>query len=568
MRSLRALAWLRWRLLRNSLAGGRRRDSFEQFSRAVAVLVPIALAALSVGSIVGMGVLGFLGGRAIATGDFSDLRGLFVARLILLVWTGLVVIFAITSPTQSALARYTRLLLLPIERQVLHLVEVLSHLIDPWLVVILAGMGSFAIGFLTGGRVGVGVFAAALALLMLAVLATFGALVGFLATWLLRSRRRGELFTLLFVLGISLVGLVPAYFSTDLERREQEARRGGGTSSLIDELDRNLPRWSAILPSEIYGQVIRRSIAADWTGAGIGLAALAVEAGVLFTASSLVHRRLLNSLEGERGRRRRGDLEIAKMNAPFLTPASAAVAWATFRTALRSVRGRLAVILPGPMVATLSLVFRRLEQEERWLRAAGDYGYLVFGAAIVFCMLSAQPFAMNLFGSDRSGLTLQFLMPASDRELAWGKVAGLAGVLGLAVAISLAAALAVAPTGSPFLWAAVLAGGIAAFLVMSPISIWLSALLPVAADLSKSGSGGNPHPLAGLAGTLLAMVVMAPTALVTLAAEFWWQAPAVALLVTGIWLLVAAALAVPLMRLAARTLGARRENIALVAQGR
>ena len=39
LRGLRAIVWLRWRLLRNSISGGRKRDSLEQVSRAMALMV-------------------------------------------------------------------------------------------------------------------------------------------------------------------------------------------------------------------------------------------------------------------------------------------------------------------------------------------------------------------------------------------------------------------------------------------------------------------------------------------------------------------------------------------------
>jgi len=563
IRSLRALVWLRLKLLRNSLGGTRRRDTLEQVSRIFAVMVPLIIAALAVGSIVALGVLGVLGGRAITSGQLAPATGLFLVRTVLFAMTALVVVFAVSSPAQTALSRYTRLLILPIERRVLHLVEVLAHLADPWLLSVAVGMSGFAIGLAAGHRPKAAVVAAAAGVAMLAVLMSLGGLVGFLTTWLLRSRRRGELFTLFFVLAITLVSLLPAYFSKDLEERD---RRGGRSS--ITEIDRRLPRWALIVPSELYGRTLRAAFEADKRRAVLGCAGLVVQAGLLFAASSLVHRRLLNSLEGSRSSRRSDALVVTRVRLPLLSPTASAIAWVQARTALRSVRGRLAVLLPGPMVAMMALVFSRLDEDEQWLQAAVQHGHLIFGAAIVFCLVSVQPFAMNAFGSDRSGLTLQLLSPVADRDLAWGKVAGVALVLAAAVGIALVAAVASSPTGSPLLWLSILVSGLAAFVLISPVSIWLSAMFPVAADLSKSGSGGNPHPLPALVGTVLVMLLMAPGALAVVAAEFWWQSPARALLISGIWLAIAAGASWPLMSLASRIVGRRRENMGLVAQGR
>ena len=72
---------------------------------------------------------------------------------------------------------------------------------------------------------------------------------------------------------------------------------------------------------------------------------------------------------------------------------------------------------------------------------------------------------------------------------------------------------------------AVVLGGASTFLLFSPVAIWMSALFPVAADLSKSGSGGNPHPLPTVAGMFILLVNAAPAVLLVWVAQFWAQAP-------------------------------------------
>ena len=111
LRGLRAIVWLRWRLLRNSIKGGRRRDALEQVSRAMALMVPIAIASLSLGTFIAISVIGFFGGRAVSSGLVDIAGGLFILRIILTVAVFAIVAVALATPSQSATAHYTRLLL-------------------------------------------------------------------------------------------------------------------------------------------------------------------------------------------------------------------------------------------------------------------------------------------------------------------------------------------------------------------------------------------------------------------------------------------------------------------------
>jgi divalent metal cation (Fe/Co/Zn/Cd) transporter len=90
----------------------------------------------------------------------------------------------------------------------------------------------------------------------------------------------------------------------------------------------------------------------------------------------------------------------------------------------------------------------------------------------------------------------------------------------------------------------------------------------VSADLSKTGSGGNPHGFSMLVGTVLVAACAAPPALILVGAEHWLHRDALALPVMAAWTLLVAAVAHPLVILASRAIGQRRENLALVAQGK
>ena len=570
IRHLCAIIWLRWKLLANALHGGKRRDRFEQISRAIALMVPLIIAGLSIGTVLAVTVIGYLGGRAAATSLVDPAMVMLVLRGVLLGVLGLVVIFAVTSPAQSALARYSRLVLLPISRRVLHLVEVIASLADPWLVFAGIALIAFAAGLAAGGRPGAAVTALLVAAAILVLLAALASLVSFIVGALLRSRRRGEMFTLIFVLGISVAGLLPAFLTKDLqtmtreERRDARARRPRFS---VDQFERSLPAWTRGLPTEIAGRSVMAGMEGRAGAVAGGLALLGLQAGLLFLGSSAMHARMIRSLESDQTRRRTATRPFAPVRLPLVSPSASAIGWAQLRTALRSVRGRVAVLLPGPMVALLSLLLRGSRENEA-IAVIAEHGHFIAGAGVVFSMYAILPFTMNCFGSDRAGLTLQFLSPVRDRDLAWGKTMGGLLIFAVAATLSVAGAAAVNPTGSVYHWISVLIGGVAIYLFMSPIAIWMSALFPVAADLSKTGTGGNPHPLPMLAGTLLVLLFAAPVAVVIVAAQFWFHRPVLGPLVLVWWFALAAAAAIIGVRLAARSIGARRENLVLVAKGR
>jgi hypothetical protein len=71
-----------------------------------------------------------------------------------------------------------------------------------------------------------------------------------------------------------------------------------------------------------------------------------------------------------------------------------------------------------------------------------------------------------------------------------------------------------------------------------------------------------------LAGLFLTAIVAAPTAIILAVSYFFLKSSLAAVGLTAIWLGVACAIGIPLVNLASRTIGMRRENLALVAQSR
>ena len=567
--SLRASVWLRWRLLANSVRSGKRRDRLEQISRAFALFIPIIVIALLSGSVLAMAALGFMGGRASVAGTVRPELVVLILRLHLAVMMVVLFILTTSSPSQTTISKYSRLLILPIPRRVLHLVEVAANVADPWIVLVAAALLALPVGMAAGGDLLAAGAALAAGLIMLALLASFGALLSFLVGWLFRSRRRTELFTLVAVVLLSLLSLLPMLFSSQFGERRRESRRTGEPRQrlTIARFDASLPGWTRLLPSEIYGRTVLSGYVGHTAGVGFGLLVLAGQTSVLYLASSAVHRRMLGALEGTSRRRRAVEQPAATLPGLARSPVVGAVAWAQTRSALRTVRGRLVVLMPGPMLALLTGVFSRIPSED-WTARIIDHGPLLFGAGLVFSLYSLQAFSMNLFGADRAGLTLQLLSPIRDRQLAWGKLIGCGLIFAVAGAVCLAASLAVAPGGSPLTWIAVALGGAATYFLLSPLSVWLSALFPLASDLSKSGSGGNPHGFPMFVGTFVVLIFAGPGALIALLASFGRINPAFALTLMAGWTLIALAICIPLVNLAARAIGMRRENLSLTAQGR
>jgi hypothetical protein len=567
--SLRAFVWLRWRLLVNSLHGGRKRDRMEQISRIFALFVPLMLAALSFGSVVAIAIAGAVAGRAVATALVTPDSMVLIMRMALFGAVILLAIVTVVSPHQSSTARYTRLVLLPIRRQTLHLVEVLSGMADPVVAFIVPGLLLFAAALAVYGRPAAGFWAFAAAAGLVFVLTALAGLISFLVAWLLRSRRRGEMFTLVFVLGISLISFIPAFFGERLEQRARARAPGEKRPPFsVVEFDRRLPSWSRALPSELYGFAVRDGLAGHSSRAGFAVLLLFVQGAVLYAASSRVHRELLTALEGDRARRRNASARSALGRLPLMGPASSAVAWAQVRTGLRSVRGRLLVLLPGPMMAMITLLFRQMGSDDRFAATLASNGHLIVGAGGLFCLYAMQALTMNMFGSDRAGLTLQFLSPIGDRQLAHGKIAGCGIIFGVGLALSVGTALLVAANSPAALWIAVVLGLFAAFVLLSPVYVWLSALFPVASDLSRTGSGGNPHPLPMFAGIFCTMLCAGPSALILFISQFLLERVVLAPILMAGWLFVAVGLSLPFVSIASRAIDQRRENLALVAQGK
>lgn len=566
-RTVRALMRLRWRLLVNSLRSGRRRDRFEELSRALAFVFPALLVVLLLGSIVGLTIAGYVGGRGAATGELVAPVVVFLARGVLFGATLLVIVFSIVAPSQTELARHARLRLLPIAPRTLHVAELLAGLVDPWLLAFVPGVLAFGVGLAVGGRPAVGVFAVLVGGLALLNVGLLAALVSFLLAWILKNRQRGELFTVIFVLLLSLLSVLPLLIARRLEPDGPTAVPIDPPAFTIAGFDRGLPLWTVALPSELFGRAMARALE-DLSGVpALAVLCLVLEAALVVCATAYVHARILASMESQERRQPQAEAGVRRLHLPFVRPAVSAVALAEMRTAFRSVRGRLVVLWPGPLMALLWAVTLQ-RPDDPWVTVVATHGYVVFGLGVVFGIHAMQPFTMNLFASDRSGLTLAFLSPMTERDLALGKVLGCLLIFTASTGLCLAAAVAVAPSGSWWLWCATALAGYATFFWLSPVAVVLSALFPVPADLSRTGSGGNPHMLPMFLSLLVLMVLALPGGAILVWGSVWSHRPAATLAAMIGWVGVSAVVGLALVMASSRIVTARRENLALVAHGR
>ena len=192
------------------------------------------LAALSLGSIVGIGGIGCSAAGRSARGTVEPALVTFVTRALLVLAFILVIGLAVAAPTQSALDQ-------------VHAPAAAADSAP----VAAPGRGRLDPRRSVAGRVRVrardaparparrrrrraAAFVALVAALpLLALLALAGALASFLCSWLLRSRRRGEMFTLVFVLALSLVSFLPMLLvARPGESREERRARAGHPFSI------------------------------------------------------------------------------------------------------------------------------------------------------------------------------------------------------------------------------------------------------------------------------------------------------------------------------------------------
>jgi len=560
IRFWRALAWARWRILVNSIRGGRKRDDLETLSRVGAIVGPILYAVMFIPTALMLAFGAFYGGGVVEESATATDIVVVAARVALALVTFGVLLAPLVRSLQGSQIGIARLLLLPVRRQALHFAEVFAVLTDPWVAVIIPALLALPAGMFAGGSWSVGAITLLASLLFLLVLSALGALCASTFVLVFRDRRRAELVTLVLIAVLSFSGIGISLFGEPIEE-EMRAQEGVPDFNAVFA-------WARLFPSELYGKTLNGAAHGETTAALTNLAGLTAMAAVLFFLSGAMYRRVLDSPESGSSRRKGGAVLVRTLRVPGCGPAVSALAAVQFRTGLRTVRGKVGAFFP---FALLGLIYMMVIDEltaslPEWFDV--PLGPLLLMAGGAFTLLTLQPILLNQFGAEGAGLTVQFLAPVSDRQIVLGKLVAGAAISAISLALCLGAALAVAPGGHPLDWLSAALVCVASYLLFAPVATITSAYLPRTANLASIGKAGNAHPLAQLVGMLLIAVALGPPAGLYMAGSYLVGSSAAGLAFVGGWSLLVAVVSIPLTSLAAAAVTHRRENLLMVAGGR
>lgn len=525
---LRSFVWLRWRILANGLMR-RRRTSWQRLGAVAELAGKIVLWAMAAGASLGL-ALGSLfvpwllaraaAGDAPADGPPAEAI-LFFLRVVLAVFlVTLMVVPAFQGLSRGSLGR-TRLLLLPIRHRTLHGLEVASHLGDPWLLMIAPALGAVAASTVVVAGAG-GVVMLAAGTLFLLALAAFSATVTFAVELVLRDRRRAEALGVVLMLLWVTVAMLPGFLESRREPAPEAEDAAAEQAPAPDEPagDRRaeemfsrflaFPAVLQVVPSEAYSRSVALAAAGRPGAALVPTAVLAATALGLFALSRVLWRRLLASPAGSGGRVGAGELP-SPPRLPGLPAAASAVAWAQLRGFLRTLVGRMNLVI-APVVALFVGLMLRSELGEialggRGLGAAGTGALLAVGGAAL-ALLSLQSLRLNQFAVDGPGFSLALLSPLERRDLVLGKWAAGAVVATALTVVTTGVVVTLEPAALPF-WPAVLLAGVGASALLAPLDAWISLLLPKAVDLGRLGREAQPNQLANLLGTVATALALA-----------------------------------------------------------
>ena len=546
IRTLRAFAWLRWRLFVNALRG-RRRDSLEQVSRVSRLLVAAILVVSFVPGSILLAVLAFAGGRGLAEGNPKAAALLVGARAILAI-VSIVVLISPILRFGGAAQSMTRLALLPIPRGALFATEVASQLADPWILVLIPALLALPAGLAAGGAVPAATSALLSGGLVLAALAAAGCASALVGALVFRHRRMGEMASVALLVGITLLAYWPMIRS-----------RGSVPMGTPFAIDAATHPWLRATPWELYARGVETGLTRIPLVPVAGLAATSL---VFLAAGASAFGRLMSAPGDRRAKAKRGEETMRRI--PGLSPASSAIARAFFRLVTRSVRGRV-ILFTAPLPAFLfGFVWRG---RSMGIVDPAYTGALVLAGAGLLALISMTSFLSDQFAVDRAGLTLTFLTPATGHEIVAGKAAGALASFAIPVTVGTVVALILHPRGALAVWLGTLLCIFAAFLVQSPMAAFLAAIFPAPFDLTRL-RGGNPHPLASILTSLVSVLAFAGCSGAFVLALAITERPLVGLLAALVVFGTAAAVARFGWPVAGSALDARRENLAMMAQGR
>jgi len=559
-RILRAFAWLRWRMLINSLERTGARDTIERFSIAIEKLGPIMAAVVLIPS-------GLLLAAGAAAAGFALARGsqhtiLFDAARLLLLLIPVACIFGPLLLPAADRTNPVRMLLLPIPRRTLYAAQSASAFVDVWVVATLPIVLFLPLGLLVGGAPVAASLSLVAGLLLVLVIVGLTSLATSLLHLVVRDRRRGELLALLFIIVIPGVSMLPG-----LMNGLRHAQHGKPQPSI----ESKIPAWMksagasslSIYPPEMYARATRQGALGELGVAATCVAGLAAATVVINALGMLAFVKVLDS-PGSTGARRTVRTRAAwARKLPGLSRGASAVALAQLRLGLRTPRGRSIALSPMMITGVCLFVFRG--------RVGSDIGPFSFEGGIPIAamasfvgLLAVLPIAMNQFAVDNAGLTLALLSPLTDREYLTGKAVGNGLIVAVPVVASLLLSLLVMPGGSPALWLSIPIATIATYFLVAPAAAVLSALFPRLVDLNSIGRGSNAHGLAAFLGMISFVAAAAPAILIAFAASALLHRPALAPALLAAWCAISYAISRLLFIPVRRIFNRRRENLAML----
>jgi hypothetical protein len=554
LRILRAFAWMRWRVLMNSLERTGARDTLERFSLAIEQIGPIIAFLLLVPSVVGLAGLGGYAGYWLASGEQVMTFEMLV--LLLFAACGFAVIGPILLPSIEP-TTMVRLLLLPIPRQTLYLAHAASSLTEPWVLMALPVVVSVPLGLAAGGAPSAAAIAFVAGLLFLVCLIGLSTLSTVLLHLLVRDRRRGELVMLAFIVLVPALAMLPGLLLNE------SGRDGRRTMPLPAWVTSTAKAAYAVVPSQPFGRATREAARADAPAAVRPLASLTALAAVLHGLGVVVFGRLLDSPSATSRRRVSSAGELTTWHVPFLSRGSAAIAQTHVRLAMRTPRGRSSLLSPFVVFLVFAVVvMRRGEMELGFMNLTNGLGLAAFGTSV--CLLAILPFAMNQFAVDRAGLTLTLLAPVHTREILAGKALGNGLLAAMPALVVYVLSFSVFPGGPLSLWLSLPIALAATYLMAAPGAAALSAIFPRAVDLNSIGQGSNPHAAANLLGFLMMLACGAPAVLIAVVLSGLLRQPALTPIAMLLWCGIAFVLSRLLFRGVEVLLDKRRENLGLV----
>jgi hypothetical protein len=213
-----------------------------------------------------------------------------------------------------------------------------------------------------------------------------------------------------------------------------------------------------------------------------------------------------------------------QLTIPGFSPQVAAQAQAWFLAWSRTIRGKMAWIVPPLFLFFMNVLWADalMAKLPKWIVLVK--GPMLAQAGLLLAFLTLQPMLLNQFAIDGPGLSGTFTYPVTRRQILRGKQTALAMILFPSILLVVGLSNILGRDGSVWTWLAILLNSVAVFLIMGTLGSLFSILFPRKADLMAIGKASNPHPVAGVVGTVATAVLLGPGTGMSLAT--WTGMPA------------------------------------------